>query len=255
MSARDPLDLLARANPVPTVESLAPTATYLPAQRTLARLLDRRLPVVERGGPAGPDRRRRRSRRLPLAVAGAAAAAAILASAAAWVLTREPGDSSRVACYAAADLGANTAVVHDGSMLGPIAACQEVWATGAFQSWGPVPPLAACVRGGRAAVFPGDPSVCDRLGLARFLTESGDTATLSVQLVDNLVAALAAPNCVDVANAVDLVHQELDRLGLVGWTLIAPATAVPGRPCTSIAFDPPAKTITLVPVPPVTGSS
>lgn len=252
MSVHDPLELLARANPVPDVEALASTAAYLPAQRTLARLLDRPLPVVKAGRRAGPAGRRR-SRRL--AVAGAAALVALLASAAAWVLTREPADSSRVACYAAADLGANTAVVHNGSTLGPIAACQEVWATGAFQSWGPAPPLAACVRGGHAAVFPGDPSVCDRLGLARFATDSVDAANLTVQLVDNLVAALAAPNCVDVANAIGLVRAELDRLGLAGWTLIAPATAVSGRPCTSIGFDPPAKTITLVPVPPAAGSS
>ena len=172
------------------------------------------------------------------------------------MLTRPAADVSQVACFAAPDLQADFVAVKATSGLGPVTECSQVWATGDFQSWGPVPPLAACVlRGGATGVFPGDPSVCDRLGLPRLATDSGGGASVTVQLVDNLVAALAAPNCVDVAAAVDLVHQELDRLGLVGWTLIAPATAVPGRPCTSIAFDPPAKTITLVPIPPAAGSS
>ena len=250
----DPLELLARADPVPDERALPPTRAYLPAQRTLERILDLPLPVAAGSPRRQAEQRHRRRRRVALATG--AAVVALVAAAAAWVVTRSASDTSRVACYAAAARDADVVLVQARAGVGPLAQCSGVWASGEFQAYGPVPPLAACVLSrGDVGVFPGDPSVCDRLGLPRVATDSGNDASVSVQLVDNLVAALAAPNCVDVTAAVDLVHQELDRLGLVGWTLITPATAVPGRPCTSIAFDPPAKTITLVPIPRPPGSS
>jgi hypothetical protein len=69
-----------------------------------------------------------------------------------------------------------------------------------------------------------------------------------------LSRALGAPNCVDVVEAAGLVREQLDQLGLDGWTLITPATHEQGRPCSSIAFDPPTRTITLVPIPAPTTS-
>ena len=255
----DPLDLLGAMNPVPDDRVLPATSAYVPAQRTLQRILGQSLPLAptapapdprdgsgEDGGEGG-GRRRRPSKRLMVGVA--VATAGLVAAAAAWVVTRPADNPTRVACYAAADLEADTAPLAAG--LGdPVAACQEVWRTGPFQAWGAVPPLAACVLpSGIVGVFPGEPSVCDRLGLARLATESGDWNARVTQLVDGLTAELAYPSCVDVGVAADLVRQRLDQLALHGWTLIAPATAVPERPCASVAFDPPARTITLVPVP------
>ena len=255
----DPLDLLGAMNPVPDERALPATSAYVPAQRTLQRILAQSLPLAptapapdpraasgEDGGEGG-GRRRRPSKRLVVGVA--VATVGLVAAAAAWVVTRPADNPTRVACFAAADLEADTAPLAAG--LGdPVAACEEVWRTGPFQAWGAVPPLAACVLdSGGVGVFPGEPSVCDRLGLARLATESGDWNARVTQLVDGLTAELAYPSCVDVGVAADLVRQRLDQLALDGWTLIAPATAVPERPCASVAFDPPARTITLVPVP------
>ena len=251
----DPLDLLGAMNPVPDERALPATSAYVPAQRTLQRILAQSLPLAPTapapdrrdGGGEGGGRRGRPSKRLVVGVA--VATVGLLAAAAAWVVTRPADDPTRVACFAAADLEANTAPLAAG--LGdPVAACEEVWRTGPFQAWGAVPPLAACVlTSGVIGVFPGEPSVCDRLGLARLATESGDWNARVTQLVDGLTAELAYPSCVDVGVAADLVRQRLDQLALDGWTLIAPATAVPERPCASVAFDPPARTVTLVPVP------
>jgi hypothetical protein len=255
----DPLDLFGAMNPVPDERALPATSAYVPAQRTLQRILAQSLPLApsapapdpgaagaEDGGDGG-GRRRRPSKRLVVGVA--VATIGLVAAAAAWVVTRPAGNPTQVACFASADLQADTAALAAG--LGdPVAACEEVWRTGPFQAWGAVPPLAACVlESGVAGVFPGDPSVCDRLGLPRLATESGDWNARVTQLVDGLTAELASPSCVDVGVAADLVRQQLDQLALHGWTLIAPATAVPERPCASVAFDPPARTVTLVPVP------
>jgi hypothetical protein len=249
----DPLELLGAMNPVPDDRALPATSAYVPAQRTLQRILAQSLPLTpatpasdpRAGGGEGGGRRP--SKRLVVGIA--VATVGLVAAAAAWVVTRPADNPTRVACYAAADLEADTAPLAAG--LGdPIAACEEVWRTGPFQAWGAVPPLAACVlASGGVGVFPGEPSVCDRLGLARLATESGDWNARVTQLVDGLTAELAAPSCVDVAVAADLVRQRLDQLDLDGWTLIAPATVVPERPCASVAFDPPARTVTLVPVP------
>lgn len=251
----DPLDLLGAMNPVPDERALPATSAYVPAQRTLQRILAQSLPLAptapapdpRAGGGEGGGRRGRRSKRLVVGVA--VATVGLVAAAAAWVVTRPAGNPTRVACFAAADLEADTAPLATG-LDDPVAACEEVWRSGPFQAWGAVPPLAACVlTSGVAGVFPGEPSVCDRLGLARLATESGDWNARVTQLVDGLTAELAFPSCVDVGVAADLVRQRLDQLALDGWTLIAPATAVPERPCASVAFDPPARTVTLVPVP------
>jgi hypothetical protein len=245
----DPLELLARANPVPAPNLLPPTSSYVPAQRTLQRLLDRPLPEDVVTALAG---RRPRRRRGALVAAAVAAVAVLTTAAAAWILSRSATDTSRVACYAAATLDADVAPAAGASGVAPLEACADVWRSGSFRSYGAgaVPPLAACVLPtGEAAVFPGDPTVCDRLGLARLATQSGALTTLDVRLVDNLSRALGAPNCVDVVEAAELVREQLDQLGLDGWTLITPATYEQGRPCSSVAFDPPTRTITLVPIP------
>ena len=255
----DPLDLLGAMNPVPDERALPATSAYVPAQRTLQRILAQSLPLAPTApardpragggddGGEGGGRRRRPSKRVLVGVA--VATVGLVAAAAAWVVTRPADNPTRVACFAAADLEADTAPLAAG--LGdPVAACEEVWRTGPFQAWGAVPPLAACVLEQRwrgrlprraVGVRPARP--------ARLATESGDWNARVTQLVDGLTAELTYPNCVDVGVAADLVRQRLDQLALDGWTLIAPATAVPERPCASVAFDPPAKTITLVPVP------
>lgn len=243
----DPLELLARANPVPRLAALAPTRSYVPAQRTLQHLLRRPLPEViaqQLAGSGGP----RRSRRL-LVVGGVAGAVALLA-AAAWVVTRPAENPTKVACYAAASLSADTAAASLSGGVAPVDACVAPWQDGSFPAGG-VPPLAACVLpSGVIGVFPGEASVCDALGLARLATDGAASDTVSVvQLVDTLTAALAAPNCLDVATAEVLVRDRLGQLDLVGWTLISPASNGQGRPCTSIDIDPPARTIRLVPIP------
>ena len=146
----DPLDLLGAMNPVPDEHALPATSAYVPAQRTLQRILAQSLPRAPAAsardpragggddGGEGGGRRRRPSKRVLVGVA--VATVGLLAAAAAWIVTRPADNPTRVACFAAADLEADTAPLAAG--LGdPYAACEEVWRTGPFRAWGAVPPL------------------------------------------------------------------------------------------------------------------
>lgn len=245
----DPLDVLAGMNPVSDLGLLAPTRTYVPAQRTLQRILQRPLPEVVADELGRPRRRRPRW----ALVAAAAGAVAVVAAAATVVIASHPDDPASIQCFASPQLSGDVAVVRATEGVAPVEACADVWRIGTFRPWsgGLAPALSACVLdNGSIGVFPGEPEVCDRLSLPRVATDGDPSATVRVvQLIDNLKAALAAPRCVDVASAADLVRGQLDQLGLVGWTLIAPASTEQGRPCASILFDPPARTLTLVPIP------
>ena len=148
----DPLELLGAMNPVPTsapcrppVPTCPPSAPCSGSSPRASRWPPRRRPPGRRRlrtAAKAAGHRRRPSKRLLVGVA--VATVALVAAAAAWVVTRPADDPTRVACFAAADLEADTAPLAAG--LGdPVAACEEVWRTGPFQAWGAVPPLAACV--------------------------------------------------------------------------------------------------------------
>jgi hypothetical protein len=197
------------------------------------------------GGEGRGGRRRWRAG----AIGAAIVAVALVGAAATWIVQRPSNRQDTVNCFASASLDGD--VAQPAAAGGdPVEACREIWRTGDFKDWGNPSSLAACVlNGGDIGVFPGDASVCDRLGLPRLVTDDGTGDPQVAELIDSLTLDLTLPNCVDVAEAADLVRERLDQLGLEGWVLIAPATTVADRPCTSIAFDPPAKTITLVPIP------
>jgi hypothetical protein len=251
----DPIELLMRANPVPDERYLPPTRGYVPAQRALQKILaDARAAAASEAARDGLATQtggggRGGSRWRTGAIGAAIVVLAVVAAAATWIVQRPSERQDTINCFASPSLEGDVAAAPAAAGADPIAACRQVWLTGAFRNWGNPSSLAGCVlKGGDIGVFPGDPSVCDRLELPR-LAEGGSGDPRVGELMDGLTLALTSPNCVDVAKAADLVRERLDQLGLEGWVLIAPATTVVDRPCTSIAFDPPAKTITLVPVP------
>jgi hypothetical protein len=91
----------------------------------------------------------------------AALALALAAIAVAHVLSSADDLATHsIACYAAADLGSDVAVINNDGP--PVAACAT-----AFRQMGrSVPPLVACANGATVAVIPGaDPSACTRLKL------------------------------------------------------------------------------------------
>jgi hypothetical protein len=132
-----------------------------------------------------------------LAVGGGAFTLVLAGGAAtAYVAFLEPTDKASVVCYSSADLDAsnvpgvrvavadqmpaNSAPSSSGTVAidDPVAACSQAWQDGLLPSddsgaasrdavaANQVPPLVACTLDeGVAAVFPGDPLTCERLGL------------------------------------------------------------------------------------------
>ncbi len=248
----DPIELFALLNPVPDDEALAPTRRYVPAQRTLQRILAEPdvLPpdVAEPAPPARPMAPHRRRWRAVLVVAAVTAAVAGSA-AASYIVSRQPSRPDTIVCYAAASLRGDAIQAH-AAPDDAVTTCLQEWRSGSFAGFGPVPAgLAACVLpSGVIGVFPGDPSVCDRLQIARLATESDGLTTNVPQIVDQLTS-LTSRVCLDASAARQELQRLLDTLGASEWRIVGPTAFPPSRPCASLAFDPPTKTITLVPVP------
>jgi hypothetical protein len=126
---------------------------------------------------------RRRVRRMVLTIGTGTVLVATIAAGAAAYFSETPTVRSSVYCYTSAgtsaqDLGTETN--YRAADQDAVAICAALWeigdlhlgltgptppSTAAEPSALPVPPLVACVLHGEAAVFPGDASTCQRLGL------------------------------------------------------------------------------------------
>lgn len=237
MSPADPFEELARRNPIPDPAVLPEPVDDAAASELLAR-------VLHAGPPGANDRHRRRGRRILIPLV---AVAAVATAAAAWVATRPADDPTGVACYRDVDLGADI-VVAEPVAGDAVRACAPAWSEGPF-GFGEPPPLMGCVlETGLAGVFPamdGDP--CDRLGLAHL--SSSDNEQPPIVEVQERLAEEFGSRCVPLAEAEPLVSGELTRTGLDSWTVVAPSTVPPDRPCASVAIDAAAQAITIVPIP------
>lgn len=184
----------------------------------------------------------------------AAAAAVVVVSALSvgftvHAVTRDATQPMGIGCYASADLGASTAVVGEDGRS-PVAVCEEAWLRGDIGS-GPVRSLQACVLpSGAVGVFPGGPDTCATLDLtaldeAAYRAGTGDFIALRTALVDRFLAS----GCLDRPGAMRVVEEEVADHGLSGWKIVNPTRFTADRPCASLAFEPAAKAVVLVPMP------
>jgi hypothetical protein len=266
---RDPLELLRALNPIPAgqLDDLARS----PAAQTLFVRIVASDPVTHRTvirfpprpAPVRPHRRRRAARwvavlaTLSVGVAGYA------------LVARNPPEALAPACFAAADLEADAAVVKAGRG-GPVAACAEAWASGVFGAPAPAGLRACVLEPGAVGVFPEAPGadVCLALGLAAApgtdgvppsgpapdaLPGTDDPAVDDERFVafrDAVVARFLGQGCLGAEPAGAIVRQELDRAGLQGWTVEAPGSGFSDeRPCASLSFRPEQGMVVLVALP------
>lgn len=201
MNERDPFEVFARLNPFAGEVDAFTDAD----EERLARIL---------ASPATRPERERRRRRW---IVGVGVGVVVLATAAFAVVRREHvSDPTGIACYSAADLGADIAVV--GPSQDPVASCSVVWSDGTFSSDG-APRLAACVAdSGVVAVFPGDDAVCSQLGLAELVPGEGDEQRAVVALQEQM-SAQYAQSCLRQPEAMATAQRLLDESGLPGWTV------------------------------------
>ncbi|HEX7275785.1 MAG TPA: hypothetical protein VF244_00280 [Acidimicrobiales bacterium] len=272
---RDPSERLRALNPVRAGE-LDGLVWALPAQALFQRIvageeLAGAGSEVERAGP-----RARRGRRGPRVAVLAGVASLSVAVAGYALVGRQSSKPQTVACFATADLRAETAVVGVDRRAGPVAACVGVWARGAFGGVTPPSTLRACIlESGVVGVFPQAPGrdVCLDLDLAAAAfppgpgpsgpsSPSSPSAPGRSGAVDpdrflafrDAAQARLGPVCVGPAAAAAIVWEELERAGLRDWTVV---TGVPGegggfsaeRPCASLSFLPEQRTVLIVPLP------
>ncbi len=228
----DPIEWLSRRDPLRGDVSVSDAD----ADKTL----DRVFAAVSR------DRRHRSRNLIPVAVA----VAALAATAAAVVWTRPAEDPVGVMCHSEFDLDADAALVpYSGT---PVKTCEQAWSNpelvDIFGS-DPAPPLVGCVLGdGVAAVFPrSNAATCGDLGLAELDGGFDDLDALNAfqsTVVDQLLG-----QCVSPDDTASIVRTELDTAGLAHWD-VAASEPPQGEWCGSIAVDPQAQTVSIVPIPP-----
>ena len=273
---RDVLERLRACNPVPAgrLDDLVWTDN---AQARFHRIVatPAPMPVRARGrlapAPAVPGAGHRR--RVPRIAVLAGAVSLSVAVAAYALVTRPSSKPQNVACFAAADLTANTAVVGVDAR-GPVAACAGLWAKGPLGPLPrPLPPLRACLlESGVVGVFPeaAGRDVCLDLGLAAAsspappTTEAAGTRlapddpivdhTRFFAFRDAVLSRFVGQDCMGAVAAEAVVREELDRAGLDGWTVTTGVGADGAgfsaeRPCASLNFHPEIWSVDLVPVP------
>lgn len=169
------------------------------------------------------------------------------------VLRREaPDNPLQVVCHREASLeGERYPVISSGD---PLADCAAAWASGEFGG-GDVRRLTACTGATEyAAVFPGGPDVCSRLGLATFAPFAEDVSPL--QQLQAELSNVLGPECTVRHDAVALVEDAIGEAGLAGWRVDASTPVRPERPCATWSVDLTRKVVVLggrragVPVPP-----
>jgi hypothetical protein len=240
----DPFETLRRINPV--------DPSTLPEATRSREALDA-MEGILRGDVVSPERRRFRwlrrlgdARRRRVYLVPVVAVAVLGAGTLAWALSRGPTQHLSIGCYAVIDLQSRAAVV-PATEASPVETCEQLWLDGAFGK--PPPPLEACVLpSGAVGVFPspgGDS--CQRLSLAP-VPAGGEPPSALVELQDALVDAFLA-RCLSEPQARRLVLDELRRLDLEDWRVVASGRFTSSRPCASLGFDEEQREVSLVPIP------
>lgn len=196
-------------------------AEYTDADEALLVRIVASPPVCE-----DPRPRRRRGRRWWLV--GGVGAAVVLTAAFAVLRRDQVSNPIGALCYRVADVDGDRSLVEFTD--DPVGACGAPWSDGTFATDG-APPLVGCVNeAGVATVFPGDESICSRLGLAELENGLGDDEGRLVALLDTM-STLFAEQCFRQPEALAKADELLDASGLDGWTVELAENFPPGREC------------------------
>lgn len=224
----DPLDILARWNPIPDLNETLPGDEDLLSTITAS-------PVVVKVGSA-------RRRRTVWAVTGTTV---IVLAVAAFAILREESPSNPTAALCYSEASARPAVMH--GLVGasdPIESCAELWRNGVI-ALGDAPALTGCITdAGSIAVVPGQQQVCAELGLANWVGELTDEELELINFQQSVIDRFAS-RCVPRFEAADLAQQLLDDAGLTDWAVADNDNWNAKRPCAGPGVDPATKTVTV----------
>ncbi len=234
MSVTDVFELLAAANPVPTLEATLPGD-----EAFLRSLLDT---PVESTTPA-PSPAAARRRRARFGIIGGGSAVVIVALAAFAMLDRRSAEyPTLVLCYSEASTDPPERVAL-GTSADPIGDCRQNWTSGVFGDGGEVPQLIGCVNdSGVIVVVPGDVTTCERLAMQRWSMSFSDEQERLMSFTDE-ISALFATQCISEADAYPTAREMLAEYGLDDWSVGTSGFFRPGRMCAFVAVDPELKTV------------
>lgn len=237
MTDREPFDILKHNDPADD-----PNLRLTPDEDLLAAIL------------ATTPGSQRRARVRYRALIAAVIILTLASIAAAWVLTTRPVETLAVTCYSDTNLESDR---HGTVALGgspSVADCNDAWTLGFISNPrvepGTIPPLTGCVTDrGVLAVFPtDDAAVCDNLGLAERTPDRPvdqlDSVSQARQQIRDFVQLQSCHTMDDMAQT---VRRILDDNGLPDWK-VHRQPDYPGRPCGSLAYDIPDRTVTIVPI-------
>jgi hypothetical protein len=235
----DSADRLRAANPI------APEETPKPDSPEALGLLERIMATTPGKAP-----RRRRTKRWMMVIVPAAVLAA---AAAGFVLSRPVRHPLVVACFQSQSLQATEALT-PATGGDPQSACAPLWIPGGrfnIQGLASAPSLSACVLDtGGIGVFPRAPNrdVCPALGLAPYPEQAGNQQEDALLKLQDGLSTEFVGRCVGRDEAIGITEDLLADSGLRGWSVRSDMPFTEQDPCTSVAFDVPGQTITLVPV-------
>ena len=228
----DPYDILVALRPEPDAVPLQPGD-----DAAFDDLFERSL---ERASwPVDPSPARRRHRRRNFAIGGIIVAVTGTAGTLSWARTdhERAVDPTMLACHQTADVNSSQIVVSR-TAEDPIDTCRQAWSNSSL-AWGPMPASVACLLPtGIAAVFPGDQTTCEFLGLHDLDVEiSADDAKI-MQFEDTAVNAVLAFNaCLTPEHVAQILTDSIAEVGLDDWTETIDGDFTPATPCGAMQFD------------------
>jgi hypothetical protein len=222
----------------------APTAS---ARDDAVRRITSGRRITERASELSSRRRRN--------IAGGALAVVVLAGGAvgvaALIRSGQPARPNEgIACRAAADVRADAIIID--AQADPVAGCAALWSEGKFAAPGSeptIPQLAACVAAaGNIEVFPGDQTVCSRLGLTSSDSTLSPGNDAVVALSDRLTNEVNLAECAPSAAVTEAAQRIVNESGLKGWSVVVRPDSA-GAACAKTAVDAPTRTVTIIKFP------
>ena len=256
---QNPLHTLGRLRPTDIDETLRPgedTQTDEILHRVLDATTQRETIAPGRRTWPGAWRRRNRQRRSPrfrrnrgFIAAGVITAVAGAGGSLTWAFTRDdqPRHPLMISCYSAADLHSNQLVVAR-TLDDPVETCRAALEK-SDPSQDPAPSVACLTRTGTAAVFPGDESTCENLGLADLDITLSDDEAHAIAFTESVTNELSTRGCQPPDVVGRLVEEQFSTFELDEWRVTYEHEATADEPCGSIAIDVPTRTVTVIPIP------
>lgn len=199
-----------------------------------------------------PGRRRQRSsrtgrRRIAIVIGLAAAAATGIA--ATWLNFESPTVTTGTLC--AMYVSRTPSTIQVPTSATPYAAqCTRAWSDWRPGDRATPDQFTACQGNGAIYVYHARPDVCSHLEMPAAPDSPGATDRQVIAFMNATARRVGAAGCVPLADARQIVDDELDDAGLQGWQTLEGTPRSSDERCATLAFDSATRTVALTPMRP-----